>query len=117
MIVPAIPGGLPAGRVTYDIASTVHVLDLAFVLPPCWPPGSGWCGHVAGPAVVAVLLCKIVTLGLAMLAMNLVFVDEPGAGEVGMWATIAVVADGWLAVGARRMRPVDGPWLCPTLWR
>ena len=33
MMVPAIPGGLPAGRVTYDIASTVHVLDLAFVLP------------------------------------------------------------------------------------
>ena len=32
MIRPALPGGLPEGRVTYDIASVIHVLDLAFVL-------------------------------------------------------------------------------------
>jgi hypothetical protein len=29
MIVPAIPGDLPAGRIVYDIASPVHLLDRA----------------------------------------------------------------------------------------
>lgn len=117
MILPAIPGGLPAGRQTYDIASAVHILDLAFVLPLLVATGVMlWRGHVAGPALAAVLLCLKVTLALAMLSMNLAFVAQPALGETALWAAIAVVAAGWLAVGARRMRPPDAPWLRPDLW-
>lgn len=117
MILPAVPGGLPAGRQTYDIASAVHILDLAFVLPLLLATGVMlWRGHVAGPALGAVLLCLKVTLALAMLSMNLAFVAQPGLGETALWAAIAVVAAGWLAVGARRMRPPDAPWLRPGFW-
>jgi len=117
MIVPAIPGGLPAGRVTHDIASAVHVLDLAFVLPPLVATAIMlWRGHVAGPALAAALLCRMATLGLAMLGMNLVFVDQPDVGEVALWAMVATVAAGWLAIGAGRMRPVSDAWLRPSLW-
>jgi hypothetical protein len=117
MIVPAIPGGLPAGRQTYDIASAVHVLDLAFVLPLLAATGVMlWRGHVAGPALAGVLLCLKVTLALALLSMNLAFVPRPHPGETALWAAIAAIAAGWLVVGARRMRPPDVPWLHPSIW-
>ena len=117
MIVPAIPGGLPAGRQTYDIASAVHILDLAFVLPLLLTAGIMlWRGHVAGSALAGVLLCLKVTLALALLSMNLAFVPRPNPGETALWVTIAVIAAGWLAIGARRMRPSDAPWLRPSIW-
>ena len=117
MIVPAVPDGLPIGRVTYDIASAVHILDLAFALPLVI--ATGWMllrEHPAGPVLAAVLLCKIVTLGLAMLFMGFVFLDQRSGTEMTAWAAISVVAAGWLLVGVRRMRPVHGPWLRHSFW-
>lgn len=117
MIVPAIPGGLPGGRVTYDIASVVHVLDLSVVLPLI--VGTGWLllrKHPAGPVLGVVLLCKIVTLGLALTSMNLVFLDGPDAGELTLWLVITAVALPWLAVCLRRMTRPTEPWIRHTLW-
>lgn len=118
MIVPAIPGGLPDGRMTYDIASAVHVLDLSVMLPLV--AGTGWLllrAHPAGPVLGVVLLCKIITLALALTFMNLVFLDEPNLGEVAMWLVIGFVAAAWLTVVLRRMPNPSGAWIRPSLWR
>ena len=118
MIVPAIPGGLPDGRMTYDIASAVHVLDLSVMLPLV--AGTGWLllrAHPAGPVLGVVLLCKIITLALALTFMNLVFLDEPNVGEVAMWLVIGIVAAAWLTVVLRRMPNPSGAWIRPSLWR
>lgn len=117
MLVPAIPGDLPEGRVTYDIASAVHVLDLAFVMPLLF--ATAWLtlrGRVIGVVLAAVLLAKMVTLGLALLAMNLAFNDSPNAGETLLWAMIAAVAATALSRVLAAMRPTTAPWLRPRLW-
>jgi hypothetical protein len=116
MILPAIGGGLPEGRVTYDIASVIHVLDLAFVLPLLIATGRLLLrGHPAGPVLGAVLLTKMVTLGLALLSMNL-FVDSPSWGEMALWTLIAAVSAWLLVATLRRTRPVEVPWLRAGLW-
>jgi hypothetical protein len=118
MIVPAIPGGLPEGRVTYDIASAVHVLDLSVMLPLV--AGTGWLllrAHPAGPILGVVLLCKIITLALAMCFMNLVFLAGPNPGEVAMWVLVGGVAAAFLAVTLRRMTNPAEPWIHARLWR
>lgn len=117
MIVPAIPGGLPEGRMTYDIASAVHVLDLAWVLPLLAATGVMLLrGHPAGPVLAGVVLCMKVVLALAMLSMSFAFVAAPNPAEVGLWGVIAVVSASWLVVGVRRSEPVPAGWLRPTLW-
>jgi hypothetical protein len=117
MIVPAIPGGLPEGRMTYDIASAVHVLDLSVMLPLV--AGTGWLllrAHPAGPVLGVVLLCKIITLALAMSFMSLVYLDSPNPGELAMWCVIGGVAAVLLALTLRRMPNPAGPWIRPGLW-
>lgn len=117
MIVPAIPGGLPAGRMTYDIASAVHVLDLSVMLPLL--VGAGWMllrAQTAGSVLAVVLLCKIVTLGLALMSMNLVFTDAPSLGETGLWAFVAGVAAVWLAVALRHLSTPERAWIRHTVW-
>jgi hypothetical protein len=117
MIVPAIPGGLPEARMTYDIASAVHILDLAFVLPLLGATGVLLLrGRAAGPALAAVLLTLKVVLGLALLSMSFAFMAEPQWGEVGLWAVIVVVSSGWIVAGLRRMRPVGPDWLRAQFW-
>lgn len=117
MIVPAIPGGLPEGRMTYDIASAVHVLDLAWVLPLLAATGAMLLrGHPAGPLLAGVVLCMKVVLALAMLSMSFAFVAEPSLAEAGLWTVIALVSAAWLVVGVRRSLPVPAGWLRPTLW-
>lgn len=117
MIVPAIPGGLPDGRMTYDIASAVHILDLAFVLPLLAATGMMLLrGHPAGPALAGVLLVLKSTLGLALLSMSFTFADTPAWGEAGLWTTIVLVSVGWIAAGLRRMQPVEEPWIRRSLW-
>lgn len=117
MIVPAIPGGLPEARMTYDIASAVHILDLAFVLPLLGATGVLLLrGSPAGPALAAVLLTLKVVLGLALLSMSFAFTAEPQWGEVGLWAAIVVISSGWIVAGLRRMRPVGPDWLRAQFW-
>lgn len=69
-----------------------------------------------GTVLAAVLLAKMVTLGLALLAMNLVFTDDPNAGETVLWALVATVAASALAVVLRAITPTPAPWLRPRLW-
>jgi hypothetical protein len=119
-VLAAIPGGVPEGLFTYDIPSMVHVLDLSLALPLVI--GSGVLllrRHPMGPVLAALMLCKIVTLGLALISMNAyVFVTGGSAnlGETVVWAVMALVAGGALALGARRTGPVAGDWLRPTFW-
>lgn len=117
MIVPAIPGGLPAGRVTYDIASTVHVLDLSVILPLV--VGTGWLllrAHPAGPVLAVVLLCKITTLALAMVFMNLLFLSRPDPAELSLWVVVGTVAAVWLVVSLRRIPQPRRPWIRDHVW-
>jgi hypothetical protein len=117
MILPAIPGGLPDGRVVYDIASAVHVLDLAFILPLLLATGFLLLRRQAAGVVLAVvLLCKMVTLGLAMLSMNLVFVPAAEQGEVFIWGVVTAVSAVILVAVVRRMQTPGVPWLRPGLW-
>jgi hypothetical protein len=117
MIVPAIPGGLPGGRMTYDIASTVHVLDLSTMLPLL--VGAGWLllrARTAGSVLGVVLLCKIVTLGLAMIFMSLAFADSPDPGELGLWVVVSAVAAAFLTASLRRISPPTSAWIRHSLW-
>jgi hypothetical protein len=114
------PGGVPDSLFTYDIPSIVHVLDLGVVLPLLVLSGVMLLrGHPMGPVLAAMLLVKTVTLGLALLSMN-AFVAASGGetdpAEPVIWAAVVLVSGAWLVVGARRLRPVDPPWLRPTLW-
>ena len=115
-----VPGGVPEGLFVYDVPSTVHVLDLAFVLPVVIGAGVLLLrGHPAGPFLAAVVLVKMVTLGLALLAMAVGVAVAGGpanVAEVVSWSAIAIVASGVLAVCSRRLGPVDGPWLQPRVW-
>lgn len=117
MIVPAFGGGLPAGRFTYDIASSVHILDLAFVLPLLLATGVLLLRqHPAGPVLAGVLLSMKLVLALAMLSMSFAFIAEPNWGEVVLWALIGVVSVAWIVVGARGMRQMPEAWLRSSLW-
>lgn len=114
------PGGVPESLIVYDIPSTVHVLDLAIVLPLLVLAGVLLLrGHPVAPVLAAILLVKMLTLGLALLAMN-AFVavsgDAVDPAEPVLWTVVVAAALGWLLMGARRMRPVPPPWLQPSLW-
>ena len=115
-----LPGGVPEGLFVYDVPSTVHVLDLAFVLPLV--VGSGVLllrDHPAGPTLAAVMLVKMVTLGLALLAMAVgvgVGGGQVNLAEVVTWSCIALVSAGVLAVCSRGLAPLAGPWLQPRVW-
>jgi hypothetical protein len=64
MLVPAIPGDLPGGRVTTDIASPVHVLDLSMVLPLLVATGVMLVRRLAvGVVLGAMMLTKITASG------------------------------------------------------
>jgi hypothetical protein len=114
------PGGVPESLIAYDLPSIVHVLDLSVVLPLLVTAGVMLLRHhPMGPVLAAMLLVKSVTLGLALLSMN-AFVAGSG-GEVDpaepvIWTAVVLASGAWLVVGARRLRPIDPPWLRPTLW-
>lgn len=115
-----LPGGVPERLFVYDIPSTVHVLDLAFVLPMV--VGSGVMllrRHPAGPVLAAVMLVKMITLGFALLFMNggtAVAGNTINPGETAMWGTIVVVSGRLLADLFRRMGATPEGWLRPSLW-
>jgi hypothetical protein len=119
-VVAAIPGGVPEGLFAYDIPSMVHVLDLSLALPLVIGGGVLLLRrHPMGPVLAALMLCKIVTLGLALISMNAYVFFTGGSANLGetlVWAVMALVAGGALALGARRTGPVAGDWLRPTFW-
>lgn len=120
MIVPTIPGGVPDGLFVYDVPSTVHVLDLAFILPLLIGTGVGLLrGHVAAPLLAGVLLVKTVTLGLALLAMNLgvaVAGRSFNPGEIALWSLVIAGSATLLVWSSRRIGTVPPRWLRPSLW-
>jgi hypothetical protein len=119
-IVPTIPGGVPDGLFVYDIPSTVHVLDLGFVLPLLIGTGVALLrDHVAAPLLAGMLLVKTVTLGLALLFMNAgaaVAGHGMNAAETVLWAAVVGLSGGLLAVSARGLGKVPERWLRPSLW-
>jgi hypothetical protein len=120
-IIPAIPGGLPDGLFVYDIPSTVHVLDLAYILPLIVATGILLLrGHRAAPVLAVLVLVKMLTLGLALLLMDAFVVA--GGGELSdpsepyIWGAITVISAGWLYALMRRVAPAPPGWLRPELW-
>ena len=115
-----LPGGAPDGLFVYDIPSTVHVLDLAVILPMVICAGVLLLRrHPAGGVLAAVMLVKMVTLGLALLAMNAGLAAAGSTvdpGETTLWAAIVVVSSGFLAALLRRTDDPTSAWLRPTLW-
>lgn len=118
--VTVLPGGVPDGLFVYDLPSVVHVLDLAFMLPLVIASGVLLLrDHPAGPPLAAVMLLHMVTLGLALLFMSGSIAAAGGAmnvAETGMWTTLVLVSAGVLVWGSRRLGPVPGEWLRPSLW-
>ncbi len=118
MLLPAIPGDLPAGRVTYDIASPVHVLDLSMVLPLVVATGVMLLRRrPTGVVLGAVVLTKVVTLGLALLSMNLLFAEDADPFETALWAVIAAAAGVLLVRLLRHVRTPAAGWMRDSLWR
>lgn len=115
-----IPGGVPDGLFVYDIPSTVHVLDLAFMLPTVIAAGVLLLrGHPAGAVLAAVMLIHMVTLGLALLFMNggtAVAGSTIDPGETFTWATIVLVSGGFLLALFRSMGTAPTGWLRPSVW-
>lgn len=118
LLVPAIPGELPGGRVTYDITSAVHTLDLSMILPLVIASGVMLVRRrPVGVMLGVVVLCKMVALGLAMLAMNLVFNSDPNIPETVLWATIAVAAAALMTRLLRHVSMPVGDWMRGSIWR
>jgi hypothetical protein len=119
-ILPAIPGELPEGLIVYDVPNTVHVLDLAFVLPLMIATGVLlFRGHQVATVLATLLLVKMTTVGLALIFMN-AFVYAEGSqinvAETAIWGVIVVVGVAWLVVVMRRIRRAPDGWLRPGLW-
>jgi hypothetical protein len=120
-IVPAILGdGLPRSLGAYDMTSPIHVLDLTFVLPAVIATGVLLVrDHPAGPALGAVVLAKIVTLGLSLeVGAAAVVIDgfEPDPVTTLLFVVLILVCGAILVRGARRLgRPAAG-WLRQRLW-
>jgi hypothetical protein len=116
----ALSNAAPTRPFVYDLPSMVHVLDLAFVLPLVI--GSGLLllrAHPAGAPLAAVMLVKMVTLGLALLFMNggtAVAGSTFDPAETAMWATIVVIGAALLALLLRSMGAPPNRWLKPSIW-
>jgi hypothetical protein len=115
------PGGRPDSLFVYDIPSMVHVLDLAIVLPLLILTGVLLLrGHSIAPVLAAIVLVKILTLGLALLSMNAFVAASTGElddpAEPVVWTIVVVVTVSWLIYGARRMRPAHRSWLRARVW-
>lgn len=119
-ILPAIPGELPEGLIVYDIPNTVHVLDLAFVLPLMIATGVLlFRGHQVAPVLATLLLVKMTTVGLALIFMNgFVFAGggQINVAETAIWGVIVMAGAAWLVVVMRRIRSAPDGWLRPGLW-
>ena len=119
-IVPTLGGGLPSAIGVGELPNPVYVADLAFALPAVVATGAALVrGHVAAPVLGAVVLVKVVTLGLAITAMATAILFDGGTPDwpvVGLVVVMIAVCTTFLSRGARRLgHPAPG-WLRETLW-
>lgn len=119
-IVPSIGGDLPSTIGVGELPYPVYVADLAFALPAIIAVGIALVRrHPAAPVLGAVVLVKILTLGLAIWAMAIALLlnhQQPNWPVAGLFAVIVVVCTAILSHGTRQLtEPPDG-WLRPTLW-
>lgn len=120
-IVPAIPAATPPRNLgPGGVPFAIFVLDLSLVLPAVIATGVMLLrGHPAGPVVAAVVLAKIVTLGLAMEAAAVALVVDglgPDPATTSLFAVLIVACGALLVRGARRLGAPAAGWLRPTLW-
>ncbi|WP_086824087.1 hypothetical protein [Allokutzneria sp. NRRL B-24872] len=120
-LLPAAISGAPPGTVGVGgLPYPVYVVDLALVLPAMAVVGLALLrGHVAGPALAAVLLVKLLVMGLAIWSMAVaILVDggTPNWAVAGVFAVLIAVCATVLARGAHRMRTPAPGWLREALW-
>ena len=119
-IVPTLGGGLPSAIGAGELPNPVYVADLAFAVPAIVATGTALVrGHVAAPVLGAVVLVKVVTLGLAITAMSIAILLDGGTPDwpvVGLFAVMITVCTTLLARGARRLGVPAPGWLRETLW-
>jgi hypothetical protein len=120
-IVPAIPAAAPPRNLgPGGVPFAIFVLDLSLVLPAVIATGVMLLrGHRAGPVLGAVVLAKIVTLGLAMQAAAVALVVDgltPDPATTSLFAVLIVICGTLLARGGRRLGTPAAGWLRPALW-
>lgn len=119
-ILPTIGGGLPSALNVGELPYPVYVADLAFALPAVIATGVALVrGHVAAPVLGAVVLIKVLTMGLAIWAMAIALLvngQQPNWPVAGLFAVMITVCATVLWRGARELRPPAPEWLRPSLW-
>ncbi|MET9232228.1 hypothetical protein [Lentzea sp. NPDC003310] len=113
-------GGLPGTIGVGELPYPVYVVDLAFALPAITATGVALVRrHPAAPVLAAVVLVKIVTLGLAIEAMAITLLLNglsPDWPVAALFLVIVVVCTAALVRGTRRLAAPTPGWLRPTLW-
>ncbi|WP_143466810.1 hypothetical protein [Lentzea kentuckyensis] len=119
-IVPTIGGGLPGTLNVGELPYPVYVADLAFALPAVIATGVALVrGHVAAPVLGAIVLVKVLTMGLAIWAMAIALLinrQQPNWPVAGLFAVMITVCATVLWRGARELEPPAPEWLRPSLW-
>jgi hypothetical protein len=120
-VAPAFPAAAPPRNLgPGGTPFAVYVLDLSLVLPAVIATGTMLLrGHPAGPVLGAVVLAKIVTLGLAMEAAAVALMVDglvPDPATTSLFAVLIVACGVLLARGARRLGTPAAGWLRPALW-
>jgi len=120
-LIPSVWGSLPSTSGVGGLPYPVYVADLAFTLPAVVATGAALVrGHVAAPVLGAVVLVKIVTMGLAIWAMAIAILVDGGVPDwpvAGLFAVMIAVCATVLVCGARRLGHPARHWLRPTLWQ
>ncbi|KOV90117.1 hypothetical protein [Nocardia sp. NRRL S-836] len=119
-LVPTVGGGLPDTLNVGELPYPVYVADLAIALPAIVATGVALVrGHVAAPVLGAVVLVKVLTMGLAIWAMAITLLLgglQPDWPVAGLFAVMIAVCVTVLRRGAQELAaPVPG-WLRPSIW-
>jgi hypothetical protein len=119
-IVPSIGGGLPATVGVGELPYPIYVVDLAIALPAIVSTGVALVRrHVAAVVLGAVVLIKVVTLGLAIWAMAVTLLvngQQPNWPVAGLFTVMIIVCTTILWRAARQLAVPAPGWLRPTLW-
>lgn len=119
-LVPTIGGGLPGTLNVGELPYPVYVADLAIALPAIIGTGVALVrGHVAAPVLGAVVLIKVLTLGLAIWAMAIALLingQQPNWPVAGLFIVMIAVCATVLWRGARKLAMPSTGWLRPSLW-